>query len=256
MREGSRRVSTDSFLRETTHEHRSALREQLNTAIAHFLSIDRPVYLDGLGILAPTQQVSVVRRELEGKQVVREEKVKSVQFEKCYECMTYHRQKYQGLVELRELIERIYPRLPFTLQIKWPQPDTRRLLRGLLKSIRDEVIVDGSSEQLKVVGTLFSLHNRQGENIEDWFAGADVFLKPCFQEIMQVGASRVYEMPILQDSWELLEAAYGAPVDQFEIDLSLELAQLGYDSEAFRKDTKPDGEKHCSLGISRTRWKC
>jgi hypothetical protein len=225
-------MSGKDFIRFTRSQDRSDLRKALSGAIVHFLEQNRAVYLDGLGILYPCQQKRSVTRDISSLQsFVRTETVSSAAFEKCYDLIQLHRDRFPKIAEIPELKDYIYPRLSIDAQIQWNEEDLSRLLRGLVRSIKDEIVIDGSSYQLKAVGRFLALHNRQGSTPEDWFAGSDIFLQSHFEEPVSVEAGRLFAKPVLRDAWELLEAGHGAPCYQFEINLKRELAKLGYDCE-------------------------
>lgn len=231
-RSPSYRITQDEFIRATSPRDRETLREALNESVQFMLDSDRAVYLDGFGIVYPEYDTQIVSHSLSNTRAfVRKETRLTAGFEKCYDLVSFHREKYPGIAETKDIAGRIYPRLSLEHQVRWSERDTCRYLRGLIRSIRDEVIIDGISKQLGPVGDFFSLHNRQGDSPESWFAGADIYLKSNCTTLVAIEPGRTYELPVLTDSWELLTAAYGAPVFTFEVSLSEELEALGYTSE-------------------------
>jgi len=216
------------LLKETTTEERGILRQELSKALAYFLSRQQGVYLEGFGILIPVKERKEHTFPADLSFAIQKIESLSVCFEKCLELTGYHRDKFPGLVENGELASRIYPRLPFLFQLKHSERILGRFLKALILSIRNEVIVDGVSLQLEDLGSLYSLHNRQGQTIHDWFAGSDVFLVAKFKEVLKAEQPRVLELPLLESAWEILDAAYGERVSQSEIQITKELFRLGY----------------------------
>ncbi|MDC0357416.1 suppressor of fused domain protein [Oligoflexia bacterium] len=230
-------ISREHFISSTSSKDRSILRKELCLAILFFLELDKPVYLHGLGILLPKINTKPTSHTYNNKVIVRKETIKTITFEKCYDLIAYYRNKYPDIVETKDLTRRIYPRLPLYMQIQWTERLLGAYVRGLIRSICDEIIVDGCSKQLAPIGDFFALHNRQGENMEDWFAGADIFLNPNYSAALYVGKPSVFERPRLHSAWELLEAAYGPPLGTFAVDVTKELTELGYDTSTFEDVT-------------------
>ncbi|MCB0330410.1 MAG: hypothetical protein KDD70_12125 [Bdellovibrionales bacterium] len=227
------RITPTDYMNETTAADREALREALNKSAFHFLSLSRAVYLESLGIVFPILSEERSSHQLGNRYAIREETVIRFLFEKCGELIAFHKEKHQSLVELPELAEHLYAHLPIEYQIRWDEKMVRRLLRGLCQSIRTEVVVDGYSGQLSYLGDLFALHNRQGENATDWFAGANILLYPRKSVPVRTRIRSHYEQPVLESAWELLEAGFGPQLTTFTLHLADELEQLGYDKETF-----------------------
>jgi len=216
------------LLRETTAEDRAILRAELSNAILYFLSCEQTVYLEEFGILIPTRQKIKKTSPVDLSFAIQQVESLGVSFEKCIELTSYHRDRFPELVENRELAFRIYPRMPLTFQLKHSERSLYTFIKSLILSIRDEAIVDGVSMQLEKLGTFYSLHNRQGQSLQDWYAGSDIFLVSRFNEVIKVDQPKVMELPLLESAWELFDAAYGEPVLKREIQLAKELFRLGY----------------------------
>lgn len=224
-------ISTSEFVRETTVAERELLRKELNEAIHLFLLREQNIYLETLGFLFPYQHRTSQSYSLEdsaGCIGIRQETQLRVTFEKCGELVPFLREKYSPLVDLKKIGRRVYTRLPFSLQQKWSEELTARYLRGLVKSIKEGLVVEGRSGQLSSIGHLYALHNRQGKNLSEWFSGADVFLKSLPLDLLAVKGAQTHPLPEVDDPWELLEAACGAPLLCREVDLPTELEALGY----------------------------
>lgn len=222
----------ESYLRETTPTERSALLRELNVAIVTYLEFNIPVYLDGLGIVIPKISTQEKSHCWHDKLVVRSETLRSVNFEKCYELTTFHREQYPGVIESRELAKRIYPRLPLPMSVEWGEKKARRAIKGLIAAIKEEIVLTGSSGQLGTIGDFFALHNRQGDNPKDWYAGSDIFLDPFYEDVLDLGPSRIGEVPVFPDAWEPLSAMLGEPIATFTVNIRDELFKLGYEAPA------------------------
>lgn len=230
---GAFKLSREEFIRSTSSLERSVLRKELCNAIAYFLATGNAVHLAGLGILSPRSNTKHSSRVLNKKIILRKETIRTPEFEKCSELVSIHREKHSRLVETVGLTKRIYPRLPLHMQIKWNERELRAYIRGCIRSIADEVIVEGSSKQLMPIGELFAFHNRQGEGIDDWFAGSNIFITPHLNETVAVGKHVVFDRPVLSDAFEPLNALFGDPYVSFKINLLDELEALGYNREDF-----------------------
>lgn len=238
------RLSTDAFYSATDEQERDLLRFEVNCALQHFLEFDRPIYLEGLGLVVPSR-IERTRAYPSGQSlVVRRETVRKVTFEKCDDVSAAEDLAIvsdRSVVDTRELAERIYPRLPLGLHLKWSMQAMRSLLRAYLFSIRDRLVTKGVSQFLSAVGTLYALHNRQGNTPSDWYAGADILLMPRRSQVLQVLDSRLCARPVLQSAWEPLQALYGPPVRTLCLDLMGVLKETGFavdDSTEQANDTK------------------
>ena len=228
------RMDTKHFFKKTTTSEREHLRKALNETIKRFLSLEQSVYLESLGILfiSLTEQTSAHRHQ---EQIaLRKDQRLKVCFEKCSELIPYQREKHPAVVETAELTQHLYVLLPIEMQIKYTERTTRKLIKGLIQSIRTEVVVDGFSGQISSIGNLFALHNRQGAGIDDWFAGSDIFIADKLNMLKRVSIQSKFCQPTLNNAWELFEACYGEPLTRFSLNLAEELESLGYDREFFQ----------------------
>lgn len=232
------RFRPEEFLSATTEDERSSLQFHISASIMHFLDRELAVYMEGLGIFFPHIEIKQRTRVLREKLLVHSDTVRSVQFEKCGELVPYHWEKFGQLVETRELVHQFYGNLPLGLRSKWTEPDMRRMVRGFVALVRREIIVRGFSTQLSQIADFFALHNRQGRTENDWFAGADIFVLPRYEQTLFIEPCTVKERPALENSWELLEAAFGKPRKLFTINLIKQLAELGYDTRALHNEAE------------------
>lgn len=201
----------------------------LQDSIRYFLTRDLPVYLDGFGILFPRIRAIDRSYQQDAQLIVRKEFVRTVEFEKCSNLSQFHRDTYGGLIELKELSQRVYAFMPVHRSIHVSEKDVRGELAYLIERLVYQTVAEGSSNFFSALGRFYALHNRQGNEFKDWFAGSDIFLQSYFSEPTSVGRPLVRERPILESSWELLQAAYGAPLAIHEVNLAKELGALGYD---------------------------
>ncbi|MBN8549515.1 MAG: suppressor of fused domain protein [Deltaproteobacteria bacterium] len=232
------RIRPEELLSSTTEDERSSLQFHISNSIMHFLDRELAVYVEGLGIFFPQVEVKQRTRVLREKLLVHSDTVRTVRFEKCSELVPYHWEKFGQLVETRELVHQFYPNLPLAMRTRWTEPDMRKILRGYAGLVRREVVVQGFSNQLSQIADLFALHNRQGRSENDWFAGADVFILPRYEQTLFIEPCSVNERPALENAWELLEAAFGKPQKTFTVDIIKQLAELGYDTQALQNEAE------------------
>lgn len=233
----SRRISREVYLKETNAAQRTALCTALNSVISTFLSKNRSIFLEGLGVLAPITTDKKASYIIGNFCAVRSETVRSVTFYKCDDSDAIDRKLYPDIVETAELAATCQLELPPVLCISWLEKDVRRYLRGLLKELKHQIVMNGHCNELESIGLFFALHNRQGDTPADWFAGSDIGLRPQFSQKLSVSSPSFFERPVLENSFELLEAAFGKPVLNFYVDLPAELAGLGYDLSDLSSDT-------------------
>ena len=212
-------------------EDRKLLRFEINCALVFFLEQERSVYLEGLGLLTPTKAQRLITHTVDHWALLRDESVREIQFEKCDDssCLP---ESARGAAETRDLARRIYPRLPLPLQFRWTESDLKRLLRALLLEVRSELLQDGYSHMLSSVGTLYALHNRCGQNLQDWYGGSDIFLRTRHHQTVTVQREILVERPVLESAWEVMQAAFGPPQHQFEFSPKRELEAWGVEPPA------------------------
>jgi Suppressor of fused protein (SUFU) len=207
-------------------------------SIRYFLSRDYPVYLEGFGILFPRARSSNRTYQKDTQLLVRNEHYRTIEFEKCSAPSKFHRDTYLGMKELKSLSERVYALLPIELAYRTTEKEVRGQIAALVAELTKEIVVEGTSNFFSTLGVFYALHNRQGDRFEDWFAGSDIFLSAHFSEPTTVGNCMQRERPVLESSWELLEAAYGRALLKTTIDLPEELKSLGYDVSILPQDVE------------------
>lgn len=209
-----------------TEEERYILSATLGRSFEALLRAGRAVFLEGLGIVFPETAETQKSYVVDSRLAIRRERSSSINFEKCVEVVTLHRERFGAIVEPRELATVVYPNLPLLLQLRWSVDDLKRRLQGLMKALKLEVVTNGVSKKLDKLGTFYALHNRHGQSVEDWFAGADIFLSSPLRWVTQVDDARLFDRPVLVESGELLRAAFGAPIGALEVDVAKELLKI------------------------------
>lgn len=217
------------FLANTSTKAKQTICASLETVLKNYLTSGKSVYLETFGILIPTSRKIQEPLTSSNKNLLRFSIVRSVEFQKCAELTSYHREKFPGAIELPSLARALFAILPSKYLTLWNLNSIRNLIRGLIECIKYETIVSGRSERLKNIGDFLSLHNRQGETFSDWFAGADIFLNSKFESILESEACITYERPIVENAWEICQSLYGKPIHIFTLPVKNELSKLGYE---------------------------
>ena len=216
---------------------RIVIDQEAELALLWFLERDIPVYLEGFGILFPERLQSQKTSVVKDKVVVRSDESRTIGFEKCYDLIAFHRERYRGVVEPKEIAAHIHARSSHLLSSPLAPNTIRRTLRALIDDVKAEVVVSGFSPRLSAIGDFYALHNRQGKSFADWYAGADVFLKSRYQQTLKTGEPRFLERPVLESPWEPFSALYGAPLQTLSLDLLFELKELGYDTAQMAQES-------------------
>jgi hypothetical protein len=209
-------------------EIQELLRFELNSALLQFVQAERPIVLENFGIISPERRTISQVHPMGSLGVVREEVLQTLVFEKCEDTSCLPDGRFPRLVDTRELVQSVYSRLPLSLQIRWSERELRRLVVAFFKSVRSEVVERGFSHQLRAVGHLYALHNRQGERPSDWFAGADIFMVPRQNRPLSLKSVRQFVRPVLESAAEVWEAHLGPAVWSGSFSLSYSLKELGF----------------------------
>ncbi|MCB0334848.1 MAG: suppressor of fused domain protein, partial [Bdellovibrionales bacterium] len=160
--------------------------------------------------------------------VIRNESYRLLEFEKCDRICDAHRRRFDRIAETKDLAQRIHPQLPVSLNVKWDEANTRRYIRGFVRTAKEELLADGHSNLFDPVFSIYCLIHSSGTSLHDAFSGADIFIKSNYNQLLMVGPSRVFHTPVLENAWELLEAAYGKPVERFQVKVQDELTSLDF----------------------------
>lgn len=212
-----------------TTQDQLLLIQELENTIVYFIEMGLPLYLEGLGILFPRIEQSRRVKNLKDKFVLYTEESRTIGFEKCYELVALHRERFEGVLETRDISHRVFERgMPFLSQ-PYTETEVRRFVRGIIDKLRKEVVQAGRSYVLQTIGDFFALHNRQGENFSDWYAGADIFLKTRYQKTIKTEPSKFLTRPVFHDAKEPFMALLGDQIFEYTVDLAAELKSLGYE---------------------------
>lgn len=230
LRNGSRKESIQGLVQAAyeslSEEERYIISSSLGRLIEGILRSGQAIFLEGLGIIFPETSSIHKSYVVDDRLAIRKENTVALNFEKCVELLSLHRERFGYVVESRELAARLYPSLPLLMQLRISVDQLKRVIQGLVKAIRAEVVSQGVSRRLDKVGTLYALHNRHGSTPSDWFAGADIFLVSPIRWVQSVEKSVVYDRPVLENASELLAAAFGQAIDSFTVDVAAELSRI------------------------------
>lgn len=230
-------ITLEDYIRETSAEQKEVLERELSTAVIRFLMDDVPVNLEGFGLLSPSRVDHLESRTLSSKQILWSESRLKVTFEKCFTTGSSGNSPTELVAGTKELAAAIEPFTPS--HFGWDDHQLRRYIRGFIKKLLHETIVNGKSDTFSSLGTFYSLHNRQGLTVSDWFAGADIFLKQDLRYTVKTQTPRIYERPLLRDSFELFESTFGPADAVLSVSVKEELSYLGYDTSALQDCKSP-----------------
>lgn len=222
-------MSTAQFLEETNASQRNAIIATLDQLILDFARSGRPVLMEGFGVIIMKKTEQQRAYNLGQMAALRTEQVISYDFEKCEHFEVDYTTRFPDLVRTAELTQLCRARLEPEYSLLWSEQLLSRLIRGLFRFVKSQLVQDGQYSGFKNLGRFVALHNRQGDTEADWFAGADILLINNNQSTIATSDAMWFERPVLTDAWELLKAAYGEPLSVIKIDLRKELVTLGYD---------------------------
>lgn len=175
-----------------------------------------PVYLPRLGFIVPTLGTAQKYYLTGGTSYLRNETIRSIEFEKCDDPDHAPEHVSKDFIELHYLAERIHTRLQIKDQTWVSQNDVRLLLEKLVLHFKEQLLNDGVSPFLGQLGHLIALHNRQGRDSRDWFAGADMFLSSPPRWLASVSECKKAQRPVLEYAWEPYEAHFNSKPDSIE----------------------------------------
>lgn len=221
----------EAFTHEVSKESKPLLIAAIESSIKHFVMAEKPIYLEGFGIIKPTDEKTVQSVAEGDKNIQRSIKRRRLNFQKCSEITSFTRTDNPQLVEERDFAAAVFSHLPIDLQIEWDYSNTRKYLRGFFEFLKHETISQGTSKSISRIGDFYALHNRQGRNLNDWYAGSNIVFKSNFDREIACEECKVYEKPVLNDGWELLECLYGKPIYIFNFDPQREAKALGFELE-------------------------
>lgn len=229
------------FLIESSEEERRILNFGISSAITSLIAANRPVYLEGFGIVFPVEQIETSTTYSDRTYELQEETLQRIKFEKCNDLNSYQHDTYKNIVDTKELIPLIKEKIDFF--VKWKDTKINNYVRGLFTLLRHEVIAYGFSERLSQLGLFYALHNRQGEEESTWFSGADIFIVSNLKNSKGIKRHGNFVRPILSSATETFEAYYGQRKCYLAIDILSELKELGVDYTDFVSCLRPPNDK-------------
>lgn len=240
-------IRIEDLLHELSGDQISVVFKTLSKALIDYLKVDRSIYLERFGVLFPQYSERTKAQHRSGKVQAYKAIERGATFEKCVELTQELRRRYGRVVEVKELANSMVPRLR-RAGFNWSDLQTLRYLRGVIKLIAEQVAARGYSDTFPGLGKFLALHNRQGQTVDDWFDGADIFLASDYHDELQVEELRTFNRPVLKSASEPLQAIYGAPLHTFRVNLPRELGALGLDSNAALKEL-PDTAQSFSISV-------
>ncbi len=233
------RVLAQEFELDCSSAEKAQMFANLALAAQFFLDQGNSVSLEGFGLLIPERSLSQNAYHHQKRLILREETRYQIRFEKCDDLAARSSEVQGKLIESRELARKIYLSLPLELQLKWSEAQFKGLILAAIQKLKQEVVSSGYSSLLESVGEFYALHNRQGPNFMDWYAGADIFIAPKKQALLKVGNSRAFEIPVLNSAVESFEALNGAALARFNFKPEDLLPQIGYEVGDLEQFTAP-----------------
>ena len=203
----------------------SELGSAIERVTVEALNRGSAVYLEGFGIVFPEVKSRTVVETLNSKICTRIEGQRTAQFEKCYDLIQLHRDRFGSILEGRQLIAAITKCLPNQNQ---SDRDIQRALKAFIKNLRDEVVFNGYSLALPNLGRFLVLHNRQGATSGDWFAGADIFLQSTYKHTLMTGSPIFSNRPVVLNAWDALSGKLGRPIRIYDLQLDAALQPMAF----------------------------
>jgi hypothetical protein len=223
------KISMKDFLSCTTQSDRDCLRLALNESIGNAITAGRHVLLEGFGIILVSEDEETKAYNSNFYTIIRNEKVRKLDFEKCLHFEKADQSLFPCIVKTAELAKMCHLALPSDLNIRWSENNIKKLLRCLIKLIKEELIHTGYSYALPAIGNLYAIHNRQGFSIDDWYAGADIFLDNSYRKVIDFSEQTWHNTPTYTSCIEPLETAFGRIHAHTSLNLDKELVKLGFE---------------------------
>ena len=219
----------EKFHHELSEENKIILVKAFVSSCKQILYSGQSIFLENFGILSPQTEKKQLSTIFNGNSIARQVKIQNITFQKCSELTSFVREKNQYIAEEKEFSEIVFSRLNLNLQIDWRLSRTREYLAGLIQAIKHDAISQGISKLVSEIGDFYTLHNRQGYNLDDWYAGANIiFISNCDREL-SCEECKAFERPVLQSSWELMACLYGKAIHILNINIYKEIKALGFD---------------------------
>ncbi len=199
-----------------------------NESILKNLERLNAVYLERFGFLIPQNQDQINYIEDDKLFEMRRGKSLKISFEKCSDPSNYFKEKYSPIDFLDILKSSFDSRSESLHQISLPL--MLRYAKVFVDTIKRQVVIQGVSF-LMDFGIFYSLHNRQGNDFMNWYAGADIFFVQDKEKLSSLSKGFQYKKPVYKNSLEVFETAFGSPIGVVSVNLKKELVVLGFNVE-------------------------
>ena len=211
---------------DTNNKDSRILAGFFNEVIKDNLENLQTIYLENFGFLIPNASWSIDYSSKDDKIKMRNSQVLNISFEKCLLLNTYFKDKYNP-IEFKKILKNL-SKDKYEVLNNYELNDILLYATSFISTLKYEVITNGISNLLEI-GTLYSIHNRQGDSFKDWYSGADIIFRQKLQKTYLIKEEHEYLKPIYNDALEVFEAAYGNCVAKIDINLRKELVMLGFD---------------------------
>ncbi|MFN9109323.1 MAG: hypothetical protein ACK5XN_04530, partial [Bacteroidota bacterium] len=122
LRNGSRKESIQGLVQAAyeslSEEERYVISSSLGRLIESILRSGQAIFLEGLGVIFPETSSIHKSYVVDDRLAIRKENTVALNFEKCVELLSLHRERFGYVVESRELAARLYPSLPLLMQLR------------------------------------------------------------------------------------------------------------------------------------------
>ncbi|MEZ4754799.1 MAG: hypothetical protein R3A13_10920 [Bdellovibrionota bacterium] len=210
-------------------KEKAILAESLSLAISSAVLNGARVFLSGFGIFFPIEVQEKYPETNQTEVTIYQETSRSIGFEKCIDDDSIQsRDSLLDWTKLANEVRNSSARLGLVIPTL---VESKGAINGLVADLRKEITLHGNSNLLSALGVFCALHNRQGNTEKDWFQGSDIFLCQTSKKSIAKELLKTTKLPVLNTAWEPLEAAYGSPINNFEIDLVQILDSLKFDTK-------------------------
>ena len=223
-----------------TRDEVEILHKAIEKTILYFLEHFQPIYLENFGILLPVVETTEINSLTDETMHISKQQYLTAEFEKCYEITNYHREKFRNIAEAKAILDEVKKYIPKAFASKLGENGLKSGIKNTFKTIKDEVSVASISKHFPLVGLFLALHNRQGNNPGDWFAGSDIFLLPNFKKQLSSEPLNILDRPVLFNAFEPFEAMFGKEAATFNVNLEEELGSLGFETKNLKNELGSD----------------
>ena len=231
----------DSSAQRSIFSRTAKLNEMLQQVILRLLTNDRPVYLEGLGILYTITSTRKINQGLGEQTALRKETRRIIKFEKTYELLNFHKQKYNNITDTRELARNFCQELPAKTQASDYLDLISQQIKLFFNEMRSEILLRKVSRGLSQIGIFAG--TKFNVETPDWrekFARSEIFLLTQRPELIDYKDEFIFDTPRLNSAWEPLEGNFGPAIHNFELNLAVESENLGYDLKNFTAQLQPE----------------